>query len=66
VDAAAAAIDLARAGHGLITFRNWLEPHWNSGDLVPVLTEWWQQFEEPRLYFQNSETAWFRQGAAEG
>lgn len=45
VDAAAAAIEFARAGRGLIyTFENWLEP---------VLPEWWLSFDGPRLYFSS-------------
>jgi DNA-binding transcriptional LysR family regulator len=54
VDAAAAAIELACAGHGLIcTFRNWLDPYLIIGRLEPVLTDWWQSFEGPRLYFPS-------------
>jgi DNA-binding transcriptional LysR family regulator len=54
VDAAAAAIDLARAGRGFVcTFRNWLDPHLRSGELVPVMQDWWLQFEGPRLYFPS-------------
>ena len=54
VDAAPAAIDFARAGRGLIcTFKNWLDPHLTSGELVPVLADWWPRFEGPRLYFPS-------------
>jgi DNA-binding transcriptional LysR family regulator len=54
VDAAFAGIELACAGHGLIcTFRNWLDPYLERGALAPVLPEWWQRFEGPRLYFPN-------------
>jgi DNA-binding transcriptional LysR family regulator len=54
VDGAAAAINFARAGRGLIcTFRNWLDPYLENGELVPVLKDWWQQFDGPRLYFPS-------------
>jgi DNA-binding transcriptional LysR family regulator len=54
VDGAAAAINFARAGRGLIcTFRNWLDPYLESGELAPVLMDWWQQFDGPRLYFPS-------------
>ncbi|MFZ6657950.1 LysR family transcriptional regulator [Undibacterium sp. TJN19] len=54
VDAAAAAIGLACDGHGLIcTFKNWLDPFFESGQLVPVMPDWWQRFEGPRLYFTS-------------
>lgn len=57
VDAAAAAIGLAVRGHGLIcTFRNWLDPYLTSGELVPVMPDWWQRFEGPRLYFPSRLT----------
>ena len=54
VDGVAAAIDLARSGRGVIaTFENWLDPHFQSGDLQPVLAEWWDTFEGPWLYFSS-------------
>lgn len=54
VDAVGMAIDLARDGQGVIaTFRNWLEPAMKRGELVPVLPEWWQGFDGPRLYFRR-------------
>jgi len=54
VDAAPAAIEFARAGRGLIyTFENWLEPNFTSGELIPVLADWWTSFEGPRLYFSS-------------
>jgi len=54
VDAAAAAIELACQGHGVIsTFENWLRPFLETGALRPVLPDWWTRFEGPRLYFSN-------------
>ena len=54
VDAAPAAIAFAQRGYGIIgTFENWLAPSLKSGELAPVLPDWWPQFEGPRLYFAN-------------
>lgn len=54
IDAAAAAIDAARSGRGIIaTFENWLTPRLASGELLPVLPDWWPRFEGPRLYFSS-------------
>jgi DNA-binding transcriptional LysR family regulator len=54
VDGAAAGIGFARAGRGLIcTFKNWLDPYLDSGELLPVLVDWWPHFEGPRLYFPS-------------
>jgi DNA-binding transcriptional LysR family regulator len=54
VHAAPAAIELARAGRGIIcTFENWLDPALKAGDLLPVLPEWWSRFDGPSLYFSS-------------
>ncbi len=51
---AAAVIGHAISGMGMcMAFRNWLEPHFASGALVPVLADWWQEFEGPFLYFHG-------------
>ncbi len=52
--ASASLIGHALAGRGLcFLFRNWLEPHFASGALIPVMTDWWPSFEGPRLYYAN-------------
>ncbi|MAY63436.1 MAG: LysR family transcriptional regulator [Rhizobiales bacterium] len=49
-----ALVDLALHGAGLIqTFGNWLEPHFASGRLVPVMKDWWPEFDGPNLYFSS-------------
>ncbi|MFY9294939.1 MAG: hypothetical protein WAP03_30290 [Methylorubrum rhodinum] len=54
VDAAAAAIDLARAGRGIIyTFDNFLAPYVRSKDLEPIMPEWQVAFDGPQLYFPS-------------
>lgn len=58
VNGVSAAIDLARKGKGIIaTFENWLQPGFQSGDLQPILPEWWSTFEGPWLYFSSRFTS---------
>lgn len=46
------AIDAAIAASGLIyIFEDWLRPHFDRGDLVPVMEEWWLRFSGPFLYY---------------
>ena len=45
-------IGAAVAGHGIIyLFEEWLAPQLASGALVPVLSDWWQSFQGPFLYY---------------
>jgi DNA-binding transcriptional LysR family regulator len=54
VDGASAAIGLACDGQGIIgTFENWLTSCLESGQLLPILPEWWREFEGPQLYFSS-------------
>jgi DNA-binding transcriptional LysR family regulator len=54
VDGAAAAIGFAGDGRGIIgIFENWLTPYLESGELQPVLQDWWREFEGPQLYFSS-------------
>jgi DNA-binding transcriptional LysR family regulator len=51
-----AAVDLAVAaaveGVGVIhLFEAWLQPHFDSGALLPLLKPWWQPFSGPWLYY---------------
>lgn len=58
VNGVAAAIELSRSGNGVIaTFENWLTPHFATGDLIPVLQDWWDTFEGPWLYFPKRSTS---------
>lgn len=49
-------LELAAAIGGLgilASFEELLAPHFESGALVPVLPDWWQEFEGPFLYFPS-------------
>lgn len=47
-------IDAAIAGSGIIyIFEDWLRPHFDRGDLVPVMEEWWLRFSGPFLYYSG-------------
>ncbi|MDQ1079602.1 LysR family transcriptional regulator [Pseudoroseomonas cervicalis] len=46
------AVEAALAGTGMIyLFEAWLQPHLDSGALLPVLEPWWQSFSGPFLYY---------------
>ncbi|SEL14684.1 transcriptional regulator, LysR family [Sphingomonas palmae] len=48
------AVDAAIGGAGVIhLFEDWLAPHFASGALEPVLTDWWQSFSGPFLYYSQ-------------
>jgi DNA-binding transcriptional LysR family regulator len=48
------AVDAALAGCGIIyLFEGWLQPHLDSGALVPVLEEWAMPFPGPFLYYSG-------------
>ena len=48
------AVSAAVAGHGLIyLFEEWLEPYISSGQLQPVLQDWWLSFPGPFLYYSG-------------
>jgi DNA-binding transcriptional LysR family regulator len=44
----------AVAGHGIMyLFEEWLQPHFDAGELVPVLEDWWLRFPGPFLYYSG-------------
>jgi DNA-binding transcriptional LysR family regulator len=48
------AVDAAIAGTGIIClFDAWLQPHFDSGALEPVLEPWWHRFSGPFLYYSG-------------
>ncbi len=50
--AADLAVEAAVAGMGVVyLFQGWLQPHLDSGALVPIAKEWWPRFAGPFLYY---------------
>jgi DNA-binding transcriptional LysR family regulator len=50
--AADLAVEAAIGGTGIVyLFEDWLQPHFRSGALEPILEPWWQRFSGPRLYY---------------
>jgi DNA-binding transcriptional LysR family regulator len=47
-------VDVAVAGGGILhLFEDWLRPALDSGSLEPVLSDWWQSFSGPFLYYSG-------------
>jgi DNA-binding transcriptional LysR family regulator len=47
-------VSAAVAGHGVIyLFEEWLEPYMASGQLQPILQDWWLSFPGPFLYYSG-------------
>ncbi|GGO97539.1 LysR family transcriptional regulator [Stakelama pacifica] len=45
-------VQAAIGGMGVVAlFEDWLQPHFESGALSPVLTDWWPEFSGPFLYY---------------
>ncbi len=48
------AVQSAIAGAGIVNlFEAWLQPHFDSGALEPLLADWWQPFTGPFLYYPS-------------
>lgn len=46
------AVQAAVAGCGVVyLFKDWLQPHLDTGELVPVLQPWWSSLSGPFLYY---------------
>jgi DNA-binding transcriptional LysR family regulator len=51
-DASDLGIRAAISGAGIFAlFEDWLKPHFDSGELLPVLQPWWLSFSGPFLYY---------------
>lgn len=47
-------IAAAVAGAGIVySFEGWLRPHFDSGELKPLLERWWLRFSGPFLYYPS-------------
>jgi DNA-binding transcriptional LysR family regulator len=47
-------VEAAIGGSGIVyLFEDWLEPHFDSGALEPLLKPWWQSFPGPFLYYSG-------------
>ncbi|QRV24016.1 MULTISPECIES: LysR family transcriptional regulator [Marinomonas] len=48
------AVDAAVAGTGVVyLFEEWLQPYFDSGQLEPILDNWWLSFSGPYLYYSG-------------